>query len=266
MTHAHDRPHPTRTMLVLGLAALAFALAQTTLIPAIPELQGALNTDESGVTWTLTGYLLSAAVFTPVVGRLGDIYGKRRMLVISLAAFAIGSSFSALTSSLWLVVAGRAVMGVGGGILPLCFGIVRDEFPRERVARSVGLLSATVGIGGGLGLVLGGVLIDSTSYRWIFWLGAAMAVVAAVSAQLMVPESPVRTPSRVDIRGAVVLGDRSHRAAGGHLPGPRGGLGQRPHDRPDRGRPPRSWSSGCGSRSTPPSRWPTSPRSRTRPS
>jgi EmrB/QacA subfamily drug resistance transporter len=205
LTHAHDRPHPTRTLLVLGLAALAFALAQTTLVPAIPELQGSLHTDESGVTWTLTGYLLSAAVFTPVVGRLGDIYGKRRLLVISLAAFAIGSAFSALTASLWLVVAGRAVMGIGGGIFPLCFGIIRDEFPGERVARSVGLLSAVVGIGGGLGLVFGGLLIDYTSYRWIFWLGAAMAVVAAVSAELLVPESPVRTPSRVDVRGAIVL-------------------------------------------------------------
>jgi EmrB/QacA subfamily drug resistance transporter len=205
LTHAADRPHPTRTLLVLGLAALAFALAQTTLVPAIPELQDALHTDESGVTWTLTGYLLSAAVFTPVVGRLGDIYGKRRLLVISLAAFALGSAFSGVTSSLWLVVAGRAVMGVGGGIIPLCFGIVRDEFPRERVARSVGLLSATVGIGGGLGLVLGGLLIDYSSYRWIFWLGSATAVVAAIGAELLVPESPVRTPSRVDVRGAVVL-------------------------------------------------------------
>jgi EmrB/QacA subfamily drug resistance transporter len=205
LTHAPDRPHATRTLLVLGLAALAFALAQTTLVPAIPELQGALDTDESGVTWTLTGYLLSAAVFTPIVGRLGDIYGKRRMLVLSLAAFATGSAFAALTSSLWLVVAGRAVMGVGGGIFPLCFGIVRDEFPRDRVSRSVGLLSAVVGIGGGLGLVIGGLLIDYGSYRWIFWLGAAMAVVAAVSAAVFVPESPVRTPARIDIRGAIVL-------------------------------------------------------------
>src|SRR5581483_8278823 len=72
------RPHTTRTMLVLGPAALAFALGQTTLIPAIPELIRALRTDESGVTWTVTGYLLAAAVFTPLVGRLGDIYGKRR--------------------------------------------------------------------------------------------------------------------------------------------------------------------------------------------
>ncbi len=199
------RPHTTRTMLVLGLAALAFALGQTTLIPAIPELIRALRTDESGVTWTVTGYLLAAAVFTPLVGRLGDIYGKRRLLVVALAAFAAGSVLAAATASLWVVVAGRAVMGVGGGIFPLCFAIVRDEFPRERVARSVGLLSAIAGIGGGLGLVVGGVLVDYASYHAVFWLGAGMGAAAAVGAAALVPESPLRTPARLDLRGAAVL-------------------------------------------------------------
>src|SRR4051812_25289592 len=201
----HDRQHPSRTLLILGVAALAFALAQTTLIPALPELTHALNTDASGVTWTLTGYLVAAAVFTPLVGRLGDIYGKRRMLVIALAAFAAGSVVAALSATLWIVVAGRVIQGVGGGIFPLCFAIIRDEFPRERVARGIGLLSAVAGIGGGLGLVLGGLLVDRASYHWIFWLGAAMGVAAAIATQFFVPESPIRTPARVDIRGAVVL-------------------------------------------------------------
>lgn len=206
MSHAHTaRPNTTRTLLILGVAALAYALAQTTLIPAIPDLMRSLHTDESGVAWTLTGYLVAAAVFTPLVGRLGDIFGKRRLLVVALVAFALGSVVSALSSDLWVVVAGRAVQGVGGGIFPLCFAIVRDEFPRERVARGVGLVSAVAGIGGGLGLVLGGILVDYASYHWIFWLGAAMAVVAAIAAQVFVPESPIRTPSRLDLRGAAVL-------------------------------------------------------------
>src|SRR3954467_11060828 len=89
-THA-PRPHTARTLLILGVAALAFALGQTTLIPAIPELARALDTDASGVAWAMTGYLLAAAVCTPVVGRLGDMFGKRRLLVIALLAFAAGS-------------------------------------------------------------------------------------------------------------------------------------------------------------------------------
>ena len=195
-----------RTLLVLGIGALAYSLAQTTVIPAIPELMKGLHTDETGVTWTLTGYLVAASVFTPLVGRLGDIYGKRRMLVISLAAFAAGSVIAALSSNLWVVVGGRVVQGVGGGIFPLCFAIIRDEFARDRVARGVGLMSAVAGIGGGLGLVLGGFLVDYASYHWIFWLGALMGGAAAVASEFLVPESPIRTPARLDIRGAVVLG------------------------------------------------------------
>ena len=103
-----ERPHTTRTLGILGLAALAFALAQTTLIPAFPDLARGLHTDTSGVAWTLTGYLVSAAVFTPLVGRLGDIYGKRRLLVVALLAFAGGSVVAAVSASLWIVCAGRA--------------------------------------------------------------------------------------------------------------------------------------------------------------
>ncbi|MCU1592205.1 MAG: transporter [Frankiales bacterium] len=201
-----ERAHASRTMLILSLAALAYALAQTTLVPALPELMRGLHTDQSGVTWTLTSYLVAAAVFTPVLGRLGDIFGKRRLLVVALAAFAVGSVIAALSSSLWVVVAGRVVMGVGGGIFPLCFAIIRDEFPRDRIGRAVGLMSAIAGVGGGAGLILGGVLVDHVSYHWIFWVGALMGAAAAIGAQIFVPESPVRTPSRVDIPGAILLG------------------------------------------------------------
>ena len=142
------RRSPTWTLLILSVSALAYALAQTTVVPAIPDLMRGLHTDESGVTWTLTGYLIAAAVATPVVGRLGDIYGKRRMLVVALVAFGAGSILAAVSSQLWLVVAGRVVQGVGGGIFPLCFAIIRDEFPRDRVARGIGLMSALAGIGG----------------------------------------------------------------------------------------------------------------------
>jgi len=194
-----------RSLLILSVAALAFALAQTTLIPALGVLAEELHTDASGVAWTLTAYLLAAAVCTPIFGRLGDMFGKRRLLVISLSVFAAGSVVAALADTLGMLVAGRVLQGAGGGIFPLCFAIIRDEFPRERVSSSIGLISATFGIGGGAGLILGGVLVDNASYHWIFWLGAAMAVVAAVLTQILIPESPNRSPGRIDIRGAAVL-------------------------------------------------------------
>ena len=200
------RPNPSRSLAVLALAGLAFSLAQTMIVPALGDMKERLGTDEAGIAWTLTGYLLAAAVATPVFGRLGDMFGKRRMLVISLGFFAAGCAVSALGNSLEVVVAGRVLQGVGGGIFPLCFGIIRDEFPRERVPASIGLISAILGIGGGVGLVLGGVLADAFSYHVLFWLGAAMAVIATVAAELVIPESPVRSPGRVDVRGAVILG------------------------------------------------------------
>ena len=132
--HLDGRPHPMRSLLILGFAALAFSLAQTMLIPALGELTHQLGTDASGIAWVLTGYLLAAAVATPVAGRLGDMFGKRRLLVLSLVAFGLGSTVAALGSSLEVVVVGRVLQGFGGGIFPLCFGIIRDEFPREKVA------------------------------------------------------------------------------------------------------------------------------------
>jgi len=194
-----------RSLLILGLAALSFALAQTTLIPALAELMEEFHTDATGIAWVLTGYLISAAIFTPIFGRLGDMFGKRRLLVIALFIFAAGSAVSALGDSVAAIVAGRVLQGVGGGIFPLCFGIIRDEFPPERVSASIGLMSATLGIGGGVGLIVGGLIIDHASYHWIFWLGAGMAVVAAIAAVIFVPESPNRIPAKVDYRGAAVL-------------------------------------------------------------
>lgn len=201
-----DRPHPQRTLWLVSMAALAVSMGQTTLIPAFSELVHDLHSSVPTVTWLLTGYLVASAVFTPLVGRLGDMFGKRRMLVLSLLAFVVGSVISALGTDVGVLITGRVVQGVGGGLFPLCFGIARDELPLDKVPGGVGLISATAGVGGGAGLLLGGVLVDAFGYASIFWLGAGLALVALVLIQLLVPESPVRVPARVDLAGAVVLG------------------------------------------------------------
>src|SRR6185295_5608216 len=144
----------------------------------------ALAATPTTVTWVLTVYLLSASVFTPILGRLGDMFGKERVLFLVLVMFAIGSLIAALSNSLGLLVAGRAVQGAAGAVFPLAFGIIRDEFPRERVATGIGLISATFGIGGGAGLVLSGLIVDHLSYRWIFWFGFVVVVVATIATYL----------------------------------------------------------------------------------
>ncbi|WP_371660889.1 MFS transporter [Streptomyces sp. NBC_00280] len=203
--HSPDRTSVGRGLTVLGLASLSYALAQTSIAPALPDIAASLHSSTENVTWAFTGYLVSAAVLTPVMGRLGDMFGKRRLLVIALTLFAAGGAMAALADSVGLVVAGRVVMGAGGGILPLCFGIIRDTFPDERRAGALGLMSAIVGVGGGIGLLMGGLLVDHTSYRWIFWTGTLLALLSAVAVHTLLPRSANHTPGRVDLWGTVLL-------------------------------------------------------------
>ncbi len=200
-----NRQHYGITLAVLATGALAFALSQTMVAPALPEIQRELDATPTTVTWVLTVYLLTASIATPIFGRLGDIFGKERILVIVLGIFAVGSVVAALSHSIGVLVLGRAIQGAGGAIFPLAFGIIRDEFPRARVATGIGLISATFGIGGGAGLVISGLVVDNLSYEWLFWLGFAVVVIALVATHFFVPESPVKTPARIDWAGAVLL-------------------------------------------------------------
>jgi EmrB/QacA subfamily drug resistance transporter len=200
-----ERQHYNVTLAVLTLGTVAYALLQSLVAPALPDIQHALHTSESSVSWVLTGYLLSASVATPIIGRLGDMYGKERMLMIVLAMLAVGTLLAAVASSIGLLIAARIVQGAGGGIFPLAFGIVRDEFPREKVAGGIGLLSSLLGIGGGAGVVLAGVIVDHVSYHWLFWLPLAAIVIAAVATHFFVPESPVKVPGRINWLGALLL-------------------------------------------------------------
>jgi EmrB/QacA subfamily drug resistance transporter len=194
-----------RTLLVLASAALAYALAQTMIVPALPAIQRDLGGDPADATWLLTAFLLTSSVATPLLGRLGDMHGKERWLLISLAVFGIGSVVAALAGSLPVMIAGRAIQGSGGAIFPLAIGIIRDEFPREKVATGIGTISAMFGIGGGVGLVVAGVFVDHVSVAWIFWLSALAAAVAAFATWRFVPESPVRVSARIDWLGGVLM-------------------------------------------------------------
>lgn len=190
---------------MLTLPAMTFSLAQTMLIPALGEIGQALDSDVATVTWLLSGYFVAAAVFTPLIGRLGDMLGKRRLLVLTLLLFAAGNVVSAVGTSVEVVVAGRVIQGVAGGIFPLSFGIARDEVSPERVSGAVGVLSATLGLGGGAGLLLGGLLVDHLGYAAIFWVGAALSMISLAAVAGLVPDSPIRDPGRVDVRGAALL-------------------------------------------------------------
>jgi EmrB/QacA subfamily drug resistance transporter len=203
--HRDHGVNPNLILAVTALAGLAYAMLSSAVIPALTSIQHSLHTTETAVTWLLTGYLLSASVATSILGRLGDMYGKERLLLITLIILAVGTVVSALSSSIVPMIAGRIIQGAGGGIFPLAFGIVRDEFPRERVAGSIGLLSSILGVGGGIGIVLGGLIVEHLNYHWLYWIPLVVMVVAAFCTWRYVPESPVRVPGRVNWLAAALM-------------------------------------------------------------
>jgi len=193
------------TFLVLCLGVGSFSLLQSMVNPVLPTIETALDTDQATVTWVLTAYLLSASVFTPIIGRVGDKVGKERMLVVALAALAAGSLLAAVASSIGVLIAARVIQGIGGGVLPLTFGIIRDEFPRDKVAGAVGTAAALLAVGGGVGLVIAGPLVDALSYHWLFWIPMVITVLATIATALFVPESPERTPGRINFGTALLM-------------------------------------------------------------
>jgi len=205
MTRPIERADYRVTFVVLLLGVSAFALLQSLVIPALPTIQADLHTSQNTVTWVLTAYLLSASIFTPIIGRIGDMVGKERMLVVTLSGLAIGTLIAGLSHSILMLILGRAVQGIGGGTLPLSFGIIRDEFPADKVPGGVGIIAAMMAVGSGLGLVIAGPIVSSLDYHWLFWIPLAIIVIAAVCAQFFVPESPVRTKGRVSLAAAGLL-------------------------------------------------------------
>src|SRR5947207_11251748 len=198
-------PSPRTVLAVLSLGGISYALLQSLVVPALRQIQQSLHTSEGAVGWVLTAFLLSASVATPIIGRLGDVYGKERLLMIVLVLLALGTLLSATASSLSLMILGRVIQGIGGGIFPLAFSIIRDELPNERVPGAIGLVSSLLGIGGGAGVVFAGIVTENLSYHWLFWFPLAIIVFTAYLTRRYIPESPVKAPAEVNYRAAALM-------------------------------------------------------------
>ena len=193
------------TFAVLAAGVAAFALLQSLVIPVLTTVQHELHTTQAAATWVLTAYLLSASIMTPILGRVGDMMGKERVFVGTLVALAVGSLLAAVAPSIGVLIVARVIQGIAGGMVPVAFGIIRDEFPAAKVSGAVGVLASLTAVGAGLGIVLAGPIVGALGYHWLFWLPMILTVVAAVAAVLFVPESPVRTPGRISWLPAVLL-------------------------------------------------------------
>src|ERR1700677_2578749 len=155
MARTDQRRHYQVTFVTLVVGVAGYSLLQSLVLPVLPTIQHSLHTSQDAVTWVLTAYLLSASVFTPILGRVGDMVGKERMFVVALSALALGSLLAAIAPSIGVMIIARAIQGIGGGVLPLAFGIIRDEFPPEKIGGAIGITAAITAVGGGFGIVLG---------------------------------------------------------------------------------------------------------------
>ncbi|MFE9111695.1 MFS transporter [Streptomyces collinus] len=212
MSHALPRPADTgepaapranAVVAVLAFGGIVVSLVQTLVIPIVPELPRLLNAPASDTAWAVTATLLAAAVATPMTGRLGDMYGKRRMLLISLVMLVAGSVTAALSDSLAPMIAGRALQGLASGVIPLGISIMRDELPAERLGSATALMSASLGVGSALGLPAAALIADNFDWHALFWASAGLGVVALVLVPAIVPESKVRTGGRFDLVGGI---------------------------------------------------------------
>ncbi|MYT70817.1 MULTISPECIES: MFS transporter [unclassified Streptomyces] len=190
---------------VLAFAGIVVAVMQTLLVPVIKDLPELLDTAPSNATWVMTSTLLAGAVSTPIMGRLGDLAGKRRMLLASLAIMVIGSLICGFTDQLLVMIAGRALQGFAMGAIPLGIGLMRDMLPREKLGSAMALMSSSIGVGGGLALPLAALVAQHADWHALFFGAAGLGVVSMVLTLALVPESPLRARGTFDYAGALGL-------------------------------------------------------------
>ncbi len=190
---------------ILCLSGTVVALQQTMVIPLLPDFPKILGVSADDASWLVTVTLLTSAVATPIVSRLADMFGKRRMMLISMTMIVVGSLVAAIGGNFVALLIGRGLQGFAISMIPVGISIMRDELTKEKVASATALMSATLGIGSALGLPLSGLIFEHLGWPAIFWLSAIVGVLLIIAVAAVVPESSVRTRGKFDFLGAVML-------------------------------------------------------------
>ena len=197
---------PGTALVALSVAGAVVSLMQTLALPLLPEFMRAFHASVATVSWVFTAALLAGAVATPLLSRFGDMYGKKKMMLVALALLAVGSLICAVANSLGVLIAGRALQGVSAVLIPLAIGVIRDTFPRERVTAAIGIVSATLGVGSAFGMLFTGIIAQhTTDYHFVFWVSAVLAAAGLVLVAVLAPGTGGRAAGRPDVPGAVLL-------------------------------------------------------------
>lgn len=199
------RPSDTTMVATLAGTGLIAAFMQTLVTPIYPHLPELLETTVADASWILTSTLLAAAIATPIAGRLGDMYGKRRLILVLLIVMSAGSIIAALSNTLIPMVVGRSLQGIGLGVIALGISVLRDILHPKRLGAAIALVSATLGIGGAIGLPIAAIVAENLDYHYLFWLAAALSMAAFVAVLAIIPVSTLRTGGAFDVVGGIGL-------------------------------------------------------------
>jgi MFS family permease len=190
---------------VLCLCGIAVSLQQTLIVPLLPDLPRLLQVSVEDASWVLTSTLLASAVATPIVSRLADMFGKRRIMLVSLALMSLGSALAALDLGFAAMITGRSLQGFAAALVPVGISVLREEIPGHKLASAVAMISATLGFGSALGLPLSGLLYELIGWKSIFWSTAGTGIALIAMLPLVASKSTVRSPGRFDYGGAILL-------------------------------------------------------------
>lgn len=192
-------------MAVLAFAGLSSTFMFTLVIPIQSELPVLLDSSRDDTAWVVTITVLASAIVTPIAGRLGDLFGKRRVVLALVGSMIAGSALAALSDGLvWMLVA-RGLQGVMAGVIPLGIAIMRDVLHPQRIPSAIALMSATMGVGGALGLPVSALIVEAAHWRGLFWLSAVLGALVFVLVAVIVPPSTLRASGRFDVWGALGL-------------------------------------------------------------
>lgn len=208
-----SKHYSTFVLLLLASIAIMVMYVEAMAFPSLPTVMrtyGLGPEDYSLASWVVTIYLVVGAVSISIFGKLGDIYGKKRMLIIAMMIYTVMVSLtgfaSELSSSIYLLIIFRALQGIAMAMFPLAFGLIRDEFPPDRIPIAQGVISAMFGVGTAVGFVIGGFVTETLGWQWTYHTIAPFALVMTVVAYFKIRESPVRLNAKVDYVGAALLG------------------------------------------------------------
>ena len=199
------REHPALPVVVLCFGGLVASLTQTLLIPIQSELPQLLHTSGPDAAWVITITLLAGGVAMPTAGRLADLYGKQRVIVVSAALLLVASVICAFSDSLAPMLVGRAMQGLAMGFIPVGISLMREITPPHLAGTAIAAMSATLGVGGAIGLPLSAFVAQNWNWHALFWVAAALAAAVLASAWFLVPHVADASPGRFDAVGAVGL-------------------------------------------------------------